>query len=188
MESRKGVSIPAVVPEQFQAADLEIGIAPENPPTQAEIDAFFDLIDADFTEHIEYELDALGNRKVQRQTGETDIEYRTNELNQYFRVDGHNLVYDRNGNLIDDGNCKYFYDYRNRLVDVRDRAGKIVEYKYDTLGRRIEKDVSGAITNYIYDGINVIEERDGTDKIITQYVYGNAVDTILQMAKNNHDY
>lgn len=188
MESRKGVSIPAVVLEQFQAADSEIGIAPENPPTQAEIDTFIDAIHAGFTEHIEYVLDALGNRKVQRQTGETDIEYRTNELNQYFRVEEHNLLYDRNGNLIDDGNRKYFYDYRNRLVEVRDRTGKIVEYKYDTLGRRIEKDVSGAITNYIYDGINVIEERDGTDEIITQYVYGNAVDTILQMAKNNHNY
>ena len=188
MESRKGVSIPAVVLEQFRAADSEIGIAPENPPTQAEIDAFIDAIHADFREHIEYELDALGNRKVQRQTGETDIEYRTNELNQYFRVDGHNLVYDRNGNLIDDGDRKYFYDYRNRLVEVRDRTGKIVECKYDTIGRRIEKDVSGAITKFIYDGINVIEERDGTDELITQYVYGNAVDTILQMAKNNHNY
>jgi RHS repeat-associated protein len=188
MKSRKGVSIPAVVLEQFRAADSEIGISPGNPPTQAEIDAFIDLIDAGFTEHIEYELDALGNRKTKRQTGESDIEYRTNELNQYFGVDGYDMVYNRNGNLIDDGKRKYFYDYRNRLVEVRDRTGKIVECKYDTIGRRIEKDVSGAITKFIYDGINVIEERDGTDEIITQYVYGNVVDTILQMAKNNHNY
>lgn len=188
MESRKGVSIPAVVLEQFRAADSEIGIAPGNPPTQAEIDAFIDAIDAGFTEHIEYELDALGNRKVQRQTGETDIEYRTNELNQYLRVDGYDLAYDRNGNLIRDGDRQYFFDYRNKLVEVRDRDGKIVEYKYDAIGRRFGKDVHGEITRFIYDGVNVIEERNGSDEVIAQYVYGNGVDTILQLAKDSQNY
>ena len=36
-------------------------------------------------------------------------------------------------------------------------------YKYDGLGRRIEKDVDGTITRFVYDGEDIALEYDTTN-------------------------
>jgi RHS repeat-associated protein len=40
-------------------------------------------------------------------------------------------------------------------------------------------------TNYYYSGNHVIEERDGSDNVLNQYIYGNGIDEILRMDKYN---
>ena len=62
----------------------------------------------------------------------------TKGLNQYTSVADVNYLYDDNGNLIDDGVYKYYYDCENRLTDVNDQNDQqVASYKYDFLARRV---------------------------------------------------
>src|SRR5512138_2004446 len=72
---------------------------------------------------------------------------------------GHGAVsytYDGNGNRatkVDaSGTTSYSYDFENRLTRVDKPGGMYVAYAYDALGRRVKKDVNGAVTLYWYDG------------------------------------
>ena len=72
------------------------------------------------------------------------------------------LQYDANGNLTDDGvNYLYEWDANDMLQMVKNRAtmAVIAEYRYDSMGRRVEKNVGGAITRYYLAGDQVVEER-----------------------------
>lgn len=188
VEARMGVTIPSIDIKRFRAANNDTDLNPERFPTQSEIDAFIRGVPVDYAEHFQYELDSLGNRSAKRKTGESDIIYETNELNQYSRVDGKAYKYDYNGNLIDDGHLLYFYDYQNKLVEVRDSTRTVAKYKYDATGRRIEKNIGRTITRFIYDGLHVIEERNDAGEVLAQYVYGGGLDNILQMARDNRNY
>jgi RHS repeat-associated protein len=61
------------------------------------------------------------------------------------------------------------------------------DFKYDALGRRIVTNVTSGsqseATNYYYSGNQVIEERDGNDNVLRQYIYGNGIDKIIRMDK-----
>jgi len=108
-----------------------------------------------------------------------------NNLNQYVKFETTSLSYDSNGNLAQKEDQKFTYDYRNQLVSA-ETGFQTINFKYDALGRRIEKNING--TNpviYYYDGFQVIEERNGFDQVQKQYTYGNGLDEILRM--DNYD-
>jgi len=97
--------------------------------------------------------------------------------------DAYNPVHDDAGNLTSvpstDGspNHKFVYDYRNRLTQVKTQAdANIARYYYDGFNRRVMKDLdSGTDILYLYDGWQVVEERelDGQDwEARRQFVYG----------------
>ena len=46
--------------------------------------------------------------------------------------------------------------------------------------RRIEKDVDGYETRYVYDGGNVIAEYDGNNNITRKYIHGASVDEMVE--------
>jgi RHS repeat-associated protein len=81
---------------------------------------------------------------------------------------------------------RYIYDWKNQLVRVEKENGEVVEFKYDVLGRRIEKKLIASnhteTTRYYYDGWQVIEERDGEDRLKAQYVY-SGLDRPVEMRK-----
>ena len=53
----------------------------------------------------------------------------------------------------------------------------IATYRYDALGRRVEKAVvGGATTRYILDGVQVVEEYDGGNAWQALYVYEDGID------------
>ena len=69
-----------------------------------------------------------------------------------------------------------------------------ITYKYDSGGRRIEKNVDGRITRYCYDGGHVIAEYDGThgtSTLLRKYIYGPGVDEpicMIEVADGNAVY
>ncbi len=93
-------------------------------------------------------------------------------------------TYDNNGNLKNFVH-QYTYDYRNQLLKVITGTGVTVEYKYDALGRRIEKKVTDnsieTLTRYVFDGWQVIEERDGNDVLTARFIYGNGIDERVEV-------
>jgi len=135
-------------------------------------------------------LDGVGNWRIDTVNGAPGPRS-VNSVNEYTNVNGGALVYDQNGNLTAAG-LGYQWDYRNRLRQVCSLpagatscsaagAQLLATYSYDALNRRTRKVVtnSGALngtTNFYYDGWNVIEERDGSDSLTQQYVFGIEMD------------
>jgi len=109
--------------------------------------------------------------------------------------------YDAAGNLTDmpttDGSPghEFVYDYRNRIIEVQDQnQSTVMKYCYDGLNRRVKKDLdSGTDILYIYDGWQVVEEReydagDTAWEARRQYVYGGIyIDEPLIFDKDTDD-
>jgi len=117
------------------------------------------------------------------------VVYSANSLNQYTAVGGTQFQYDLNGNLIDDGQFLYSYNYRNQLVRVRRRSTNIelLSLLYDSGGRPIAVRESGTTSFLVNDGLNVVEEYDATG-LTNQYVYESGVDRRCQMASGGEEW
>jgi len=82
-----------------------------------------------------------------------------NANNQVTSFGPSSLSYDANGNLVGDGVNAYAWNARNQLVSI---SGSVsANFQYDALGRRVSKEVAGNSTNFVYDGLNPVEELSG---------------------------
>src|SRR5260370_12673238 len=115
--------------------------------------------------------------------------YRYNPSNEPTSTSNGSYTYDANGNTLTDASGRnYTWDFNNRLTQVTlPSAGGTVTYKYDPFGRRIQKSFvhgsSTTMTNYLYDGSNVIEEVDASGNQIARYSQSPAVDRPLTMTR-----
>lgn len=135
-----------------------------------------------------WQYDEAGNRKQETINSNTTT-YTANNLNAYTQISGTNTYspsYDANGNTLTTAEHNLSYDFNNRLIAVDN--GNTATYKYDALGRRIEKVTSTENIRYFYDGQHVIEERSESNKILATYVYGSRIDDILEMQRDGEDY
>jgi RHS repeat-associated protein len=82
-----------------------------------------------------------------------------NVNNQLTQWKGASLTYDANGNLTSDGTNTYTWNARNQLVSIS--GGTTASFQYDTFGRRVSKSIGGT-TQYLYDGVNPVQEISGT--------------------------
>ena len=104
------------------------------------------------------------------------------------KVDDIDLIYDSNGNLIEDGNFIYFYDEANFLRAVQDKESNdiIAEYWYDENGQRVKKLEYGRASYYIN---SVYSVEDGKNAV---YYFANgdriAKETIDGVEWYLHDY
>lgn len=97
-------------------------------------------------------------------------------------------TYDANGNLVlkhdklTNTDTVFTYDAENQLIQVS-KPGLTATYRYDALGRRIEKNVNGVITRYIYDNEDIFLEFDGSDQLVASYLHGPGVDEPIAMTR-----
>jgi YD repeat-containing protein len=80
------------------------------------------------------------------------------------RANGNEYHYDGHGNLIekvlsDGARWKYLWSPAGRLGEVVRPDGKRVVFAYDALGRRVRKDFDGSVTEYVWDGDDLVHER-----------------------------
>ena len=107
--------------------------------------------------------------------------------------DGQSLAYDANGNLIQKGNRRYHYDYRNRMARVSDATtgATVATYLYDNFNRRLAKTVETAegpkTTETVWGGWQNLEEyvSDGTPgssapQLASRRTYGLGLDEIVR--------
>ncbi len=102
-------------------------------------------------------------------------------------------IYDNNGNLTqktEKGTSQttaYTYDAENQLIRIDFPNGDTAEYRYDGLGRRIEKSlVSGLqseVIRYLYDGEDILLELDGANTLKARYTHGSGIDEPLIMER-----
>jgi len=133
-------------------------------------------------------LDGASN--WQQVDGETREHSSINEITERTAGDGATpILSDDNGNEIDDGTFTFEWDFRNRLRRAtRKSDGTAVGvYSYDPLDRRIRTVVTQSppvTTDFYFDGQREIEERNGADALMQQYVYGVYIDEPLVLDLN----
>jgi len=147
-------------------------------------------------ENLLYEYDSNSNRTkftrnaVQPVRGEvTSTNYdAANEMLRYNNPSD-NMTYDANGNLQTFtntcGTTTYTWDVRNMLTGISgyktDCSTLTAAFKYDAVGRRIEKTINAATTKFLYDGLDIIQEIVGTAK--TNYIRTLNIDEPLTRIK-----
>lgn len=138
-----------------------------------------------------FSYDALGNRL--NKDGQT-TNSRFNLANRLLEDPDFTYSYDNNGNMIQKSDkltndiTNYGYDAENRLIHIGLPRESIAQYRYDTLGRRIEKNVDGVITRYVYDGKNILFEFDGSNTQVARYTHGIGIDKPLIMERDGQSY
>ena len=84
-------------------------------------------------------------------------------MNRYTQIDSVLRDHDENGNLTDNGEYLFCFDYKDRLVEVKRKTDQslVATYAYDCFGRRVEKHVesSQTTTQYYYEGASVIQKK-----------------------------
>ena len=77
-------------------------------------------------------------------------------------------------------------------IEKRNREGGSItssaSYRYDALGRRIEKKTGTDVTHYLYDRDDIVLEYDGEDEIRAKYLHSNNTDEVLKMERNDSPY
>jgi len=140
-----------------------------------------------YVKKIEYNMDDDGNRTSVVTTpygvSPTTVSYTDNSLNQYTAVGGVSRSHDGNGNVSDDGTYTYEFNYKNLIVKATRKSDSAVvgEYKYDALGRRVEKAITGATYRYIYSGAETVSVYTSTGTWKQDYVYGPIIDEVLML-------
>jgi RHS repeat-associated protein len=139
-----------------------------------------------------FAYDPVGNRT----TGGSVV----NAGNQLTADANYGYQYDDNGNLIRKtllatGNySQYTYDAENRLTKVEDFvAGNPTPaftstYRYDGLGRRIEKVANGQTKRYIYDGEDILLEYNGANVLQARYTHGPGIDEPIAVTKGGSTF
>jgi RHS repeat-associated protein len=139
-----------------------------------------------------FAYDAVGNRT----TGGSVV----NAGNQLTADANYGYQYDDNGNLtrktlLATGNyTQYTYDPENRLTKVEEFAAGnptpafTSTYRYDGLGRRIEKVANGQTKRYIYDGEDILLEYDGSNVLQARYTHGPGIDEPIAVTKGGSTF
>jgi len=129
--------------------------------------------------HWSIRIDANGNRVSVDRIGQLtdlpkEVQAAYNAANEMTQFNTDTLTYDANGNLMNDGVTTDSWDARNRLTSI---SGPSVSagFVYDALGRRISKTINGTITEYLYDGNDIVAEIQG-GVVTTTYLRGLNID------------
>ena len=134
-----------------------------------------------------YAYDNVGNRNP--------VSFAYDVANRLLDDGTYTYTYDDNGNLITKTNksnptevTTYSYDIENQLIQVTGPTSQVTNYIYDGLGRRIEKNVNGTITRYVYDNEDIIAEYDGSNTLQAKYLHGPGIDEPLRMERGGQNY
>jgi RHS repeat-associated protein len=137
-----------------------------------------------------FSYDGVGNRTTDADY--SNYSYNTN--NQLTSYDSMTLEYDKNGNLtkkMQNGTdiTTYTFDYENKITRIDYPDETYSAYKYDALGRRIEKrDRSGNVRRYVYDGQNLIAAYDGSNGLISTATFGPGIDRPISLSIDGEVY
>ncbi|MGD9642100.1 MAG: RHS repeat domain-containing protein [Elusimicrobiales bacterium] len=130
--------------------------------------------------------DKNGNRRYDR--GAWDYKY--DAANRLLENSTYTYTHDLNGNLTgrakkdDNSAISYAYNPEQQLSEVT-TPEHTVHYRYDPLGRRIEKAVDGNIQRYVYDNEDIIAILDGNNNLSETFTHGPGIDEPLVMTKTD---
>ena len=133
------------------------------------------------TSNESYTLDSVGNRKASYRSA--SYTYQPN--NELTGTATPLNKYDADGNMTSRSEGSTFmrfgWDFENRMTQASTRK-QMVRYKYDALGRRVQRVTAGSKENtkFIFDGDDVVMDDDANSGI-TKYQNGLGIDDKLKL-------
>ncbi|WP_217998780.1 RHS repeat-associated core domain-containing protein, partial [Novosphingobium naphthalenivorans] len=100
--------------------------------------------------------------------------YTANGLNQYTASGSTSLGYDSRGNLNSSGSISYTYNGLNQLTSVS--GGPSATLTYDPADRLYQLVSGGTTTRFLYDGVSMIAEYNGSNALQRRFVPGPGTD------------
>jgi len=141
---------------------------------------------------IEYSYDDLGNRETKTEDGAT-INYNYNKDNNHLQSisTGESYTYNDRGDMMSSDGTTFDYDEEGRLINV-DMGDSTLGFLYSAEGKRIRK-IAESNSNvdtiyYVYDGMNVVVELNGSLNKKTSYGYIGAMLVMVEDAADNKHY
>src|SRR6266576_3304029 len=127
-----------------------------------------------------YAYDGVGNRTSSHKSA--TYGYQPN--NRLVSTASASYIYNNNGNMASKtegtGTTQYAWDFENRLTQVVTPSSGSVAYKYDGLGRRVQRTPSsGVSTNFFYDGQDVVKDIN-SDGTTVEYLNGPGIDNKIR--------
>jgi RHS repeat-associated protein len=116
-------------------------------------------------------------------------DYQHNAANRLVGNSSYTYTYDNNGNLtgqthkLTSAYTAYAYTSENQLKQVTLPDNSIVTFKYDPLGRRIEKTSPAGTLRYVYDNEDIIAVLDGNNTRTQAITHGPGIDEPLILKK-----
>jgi RHS repeat-associated protein len=128
-----------------------------------------------------YSYDGVGNRIASH----LSASYGYQPFNKLTSTAVTSYSYDNNGNLISksdaSGTTTYTFNEENQLTQVSLPNSLTVNYKYDGLGRRIQRTTSaGANERYVYDGADALIDLNADWSVATTYFNDLGIDSHLR--------
>lgn len=141
-----------------------------------------------------FQYDPAGNRLLRDGESFSAIH---DDANRLLENEDFCFSYDLNGNLLTKqqkigGACsgattEYTYNPENQLVQVAIDGNVIADYRYDALGRRIQKETTMGTQKYVYDGADIVLEYNGSDTLKAHYLHSLNIDEPLLMRRDQDD-
>ncbi len=137
-----------------------------------------------------FTYDPVGNRKSLGRPPAWDY----NAANQLLDDGTYTYEYDDNGNMVTKTDkissrvIRYTYNSENQLIQISTPGAGTVKYAYDGLGRRIQKDVNGTKTKYVYDNEDIVAEYNTSNVLQATYLHGPGIDEPIRMTRGGQDY
>jgi RHS repeat-associated protein len=101
--------------------------------------------------------------------------------NRQVALGNKTMTNDANGNLTSmaepSGIMTYIWDARNRMIGLNG-PGNMASFSYDALGRRSGKTMNSQRVQYVYDGLNPVQETSGAS-IVANTLTGLGIDEYL---------
>ena len=185
LQDAKGVTTVADHQYQYNTANQITQIIESANARSYGYDAVDRLTSATYTNPSQssenYAYDSVGNRT----SSHLSTSYAYQHFNRLIGTSSVNYTYDANGNLTSktdaSGTWTYSWDFENRLKQVVKPGGVSVSYKYDALGRRIQRTPSvGVSTNFVYDVQDVVKDIN-SDGSTVDYLNGPGIDNKLRL-------
>lgn len=181
----------------YDANDNVVGVTDGEGTHTYEYDALNRLTTASHPEETSlpirdetFSYDAVGNRLSDAERSG----YAYDAANRLISDSSFTYTYDANGNmtgrteLASGTTTTFVYNSSDQLIRVEASTYTLASYKYDIAGKRVEKNVGGMITRYVYDGPNVLAILDGNNNLLQLMTQGPGVDLPLITRKNGMDY
>lgn len=132
-----------------------------------------------------YAYDGVGNRT----SSHLSASYGYQPFNKLGNTATATYSYDNNGNLISKtdglGTTTFTWNEDNQLRQVALPTGLTVNYKYDAMGRHIQRtNNSGPSERYVYDGHDVLLDLNADWSVATTYLNDLGIDNHLRQSSS----
>lgn len=85
----------------------------------------------------------------------------------------------RTATTLRPGAAYWLRTLRPAALTIPAATSHAVTYAYDGDGRRVSKTINGVTTRYLYDGLEILAELDGSNNVLTSATHGPGIDQVL---------